>query len=54
MLKINLIFLGNKTTLETKPRELGIDVQKALLEFHAKYYSSNMMALAIIGKGQLS
>lgn len=44
---------GNKATLETRPQELGIDVQKALLEFHEKYYSSNIMALAIVGKESL-
>ena len=48
------IFLsGNKSTLETKPRELGIDVSKALLEFHEKYYSANMMSLTVIGKGEI-
>ncbi|CAB3989452.1 insulin-degrading enzyme isoform X1 [Paramuricea clavata] len=45
---------GNKTTLETRPRELGIDVQKALLEFHEKYYSANIMSLTLIGKESLN
>ncbi|XP_028391087.1 insulin-degrading enzyme-like [Dendronephthya gigantea] len=45
---------GNKTTLETRPRELGIDVQKALLEFHEKYYSANMMSLTVIGQESLN
>ena len=49
-----LVFLsGNKLTLETRPRELGIDVQKALLEFHEKYYSANTMSLTMIGKGEI-
>ena len=47
------MFIGNKTTLETRPRELGIDVQKALLEFHEKYYSANIMSLTVIGKGKV-
>lgn len=47
-------FSGNKTTLETRPRELGIDVQKALLEFHEKYYSANIMSLTVIGKGKIT
>lgn len=33
------------------PKVKGIDVRKALLEFHSKYYSANLMKLTLIGKG---
>jgi len=41
---------GNKTTLDTLPKEKGINVREELLKFHEKWYSSNIMALAILGK----
>jgi insulysin len=44
---------GDITTLKDVPLEKGIDVRKALVEFHAKYYSSNIMKLAVIGKESL-
>lgn len=44
---------GNKETLETIPKEKGIVVRDALLQFHAKWYSSNIMALALLGKESL-
>ena len=46
-----LAFPGNKCTLKTRPQELGVDVRKELLNFHSKYYSSNLMTLAVVGKG---
>ena len=42
---------GNKDTLDTLPKEQGINVRDALLQFHAKWYSSNIMALSVLGKG---
>lgn len=42
---------GNKYTLKTRPLELGLDVREELLNFHSKYYSSNLMTLAVVGKG---
>ena len=42
---------GSKYTLKTRPQELGVDVREELLKYHAKYYSSNLMTLAIVGKG---
>lgn len=42
---------GNKYTLKTCPQEQGVDVREELLKYHAKYYSSNLMTLAIVGKG---
>ncbi|XP_045108140.1 insulin-degrading enzyme-like isoform X1 [Portunus trituberculatus] len=44
---------GNKDTLDIIPKEQGINVRDALLEFHAKWYSSNIMALAVLGKESL-
>ncbi|CAH1784511.1 unnamed protein product [Owenia fusiformis] len=44
---------GNKYTLETKPQEMGLNTRDELLKFHSKYYSSNIMALCILGKDSL-
>ncbi|KAL5471496.1 hypothetical protein EMCRGX_G029619 [Ephydatia muelleri] len=44
---------GNKYTLQDRPAELGIDVRKELLKFHSQYYSSNLMTLAVLGRGNL-
>lgn len=53
MVCILFIFVGNKNTLWTLPREKNIDVREELLQFHSKWYSSNVMALAILGKGKV-
>ncbi|XP_074640666.1 insulin-degrading enzyme-like [Tubulanus polymorphus] len=44
---------GNKETLETIPKQKGLDVRDELLKFHDKYYSSNLMALCVLGKESL-
>ncbi|KAF6025311.1 IDE [Bugula neritina] len=44
---------GNKQTLWTTPREKGIDTREELLKFHSKYYSANVMGLAILCKEPL-
>lgn len=44
---------GSKATLFTAPKEVGIDVRKELFQFHEKWYSSNMMCLAVLGKESL-
>ncbi|XP_042192680.1 insulin-degrading enzyme isoform X1 [Callorhinchus milii] len=44
---------GNKFTLETRPAEMGIDVRQELLKFHSSYYSSNLMALCVLGRESL-
>ncbi|KAF5280052.1 hypothetical protein FQA39_LY18167 [Lamprigera yunnana] len=44
---------GNKETLEHIPKEKGIIVRTELLHFHDTWYSSNIMALAILGKESL-
>ena len=43
---------GNKETLMSLPSSRGQDVRKELLEFHSKHYSSNVMGLAVFGKGE--
>jgi insulysin len=45
------LFTGNKQTLDILPKESGINVREELLKFHDTWYSSNIMALAILGKG---
>ncbi|PIK49484.1 putative insulin-degrading enzyme isoform X5 [Apostichopus japonicus] len=45
--------VGNKETLETIPSSKGLDVREALLKFHSDYYSSNIMALAVVGRESL-
>ncbi|ESO09969.1 hypothetical protein HELRODRAFT_109371 [Helobdella robusta] len=44
---------GNKETLDIIPRQLGLNVREELLKFHGKFYSSNIMALAVLGKESL-
>ncbi|XP_059803576.1 insulin-degrading enzyme isoform X1 [Hypanus sabinus] len=44
---------GNKLTLETRPAEMGIDVRQELLKFHSANYSSNLMALCVLGRESL-
>lgn len=45
------IHLGNKYTLKTAPKEKNINIREELLKFHSEWYSSNIMALAVLGKG---
>ncbi|XP_051504314.1 insulin-degrading enzyme isoform X2 [Myxocyprinus asiaticus] len=44
---------GNKLTLETRPSQQGIDIREELLKFHSTYYSSNLMALCVLGRETL-
>ncbi|KOX69206.1 Insulin-degrading enzyme [Melipona quadrifasciata] len=44
---------GNKETLDVIPKQKGINVREKLLEFHDKFYSSNIMALSVLGKESL-
>ena len=48
------VYAGSKYTLETRPQELGMDVREELLKLHSKHYSSNLMALVVLGGGELS
>eukprot|EP00920_Eleutheroschizon_duboscqi_P034499 GHVT01082748.1.p1 GENE.GHVT01082748.1~~GHVT01082748.1.p1 ORF type:complete len:919 (+),score=103.84 GHVT01082748.1:336-2759(+) len=45
--------MGNLETLKTVPESKNIDVRAALLDFHKKWYSSNIMRLVILGKESL-
>ncbi|KAG5874566.1 hypothetical protein JTB14_019568 [Gonioctena quinquepunctata] len=49
----NTFGTGNKQTLITLPKENNINVREKLLEFHQKWYSSNIMSLAVLGKESL-
>lgn len=53
-LKIFIYFciVGNKFTLETRPNQEGVDVRQELLKFHSTYYSSNLMAVCVLGRGK--
>ncbi|XP_042894803.1 insulin-degrading enzyme isoform X2 [Parasteatoda tepidariorum] len=44
---------GNKFTLFENPKSQGINIRDKLLEFHNKFYSSNIMSLIILGKETL-
>ncbi|KAK9711990.1 metalloprotease, partial [Basidiobolus ranarum] len=44
---------GNLQTLWDGPIEQGLDVRAELLKFHAKYYSSNIMKLVVLGRESL-
>lgn len=44
---------GNKETLSEIPKTKDIDVRTELINFHDKWYSSNIMNLAIFGKESL-
>lgn len=44
---------GNLQTLKEAPEASGIDVRQRLLDFHATYYSSNVLKLVILGKEPL-
>ncbi|WFD22426.1 insulysin [Malassezia equina] len=41
---------GNLATLWEEPRSRGVDIRDELLQFHAKYYSANMMKLVVLGR----
>lgn len=45
-------FLGNKDTLLIIPRSKNVDIRQELLKFHAKFYSANIMSLAVLGRGK--
>ncbi|GMR52288.1 hypothetical protein PMAYCL1PPCAC_22482, partial [Pristionchus mayeri] len=45
---------GNKHTLMVATHEKGIVVRHALLDFYQKHYSSNVMALVVVGRNSLT
>lgn len=51
---LNCFTTGNKETLETKPKELGIDLHSELLKFYSSYYSSSIMSVILYGKEDLN
>ena len=50
----SFVHVGNKETLESTPKQKGLNVREELLKFHAKYYSSNLMCLAVLCKGEFT
>lgn len=44
---------GNKKTLADDPLAQGINVREELIRFHEKWYSANIMCLAVYGKDSL-
>ncbi len=40
---------GNKATLDDLPKAKGMNVREELLKFHDRWYSSNIMALSVLG-----
>jgi insulysin len=44
---------GNLDSLWNVPKEKKIDVIAALMEYHSKFYSSNIMTLAVLGSESL-
>ncbi|XP_045464651.1 insulin-degrading enzyme [Harmonia axyridis] len=44
---------GNRDTLDVIPKSEGINVREELLNFHKRWYSSNLMCLSILGKESL-
>ncbi|KAI9152516.1 metalloprotease [Blastocladiella emersonii ATCC 22665] len=44
---------GNRETLGTLPAARGVDARDELIQFHARYYSANIMRLVITGREPL-
>lgn len=44
---------GNAETLMTTPTKSGIDVRAAVADWHAKFYSANLMTAAVYGRHSL-
>ncbi len=44
---------GNSETLDVVPKSKGINVRDELLKFHNQWYSSNIMALSVLGNQPL-
>ncbi|EEB06386.1 metallopeptidase [Schizosaccharomyces japonicus yFS275] len=44
---------GNLETLDEIPKKLGLDVREELIKFYNKYYSANLMKLAVVGREPL-
>jgi insulysin len=44
---------GNLYTLDTMPKENGLNIRSELLKFYNRYYSANIMRLVVLGKNSL-
>ncbi|KAF6208920.1 hypothetical protein GE061_014662 [Apolygus lucorum] len=44
---------GNRKLLDTEPRSKGINVREELMSFHDRWYSANVMTLAVVGSESL-
>ncbi|KAJ1774430.1 metalloprotease [Coemansia sp. RSA 1824] len=44
---------GNYDTLSGAARRMGVDLRERLLDFHAKYYSADIMRLVVVGRDSL-
>lgn len=44
---------GNLETLGIRPTAKGLDVREELLKFHSKYYSANLMTLAVVSPSSI-
>jgi predicted Zn-dependent peptidase len=51
MLNLKCIAINNSIKHLVIPRSKNQDPREELLKFHKKYYSANIMALAVLGKG---
>ncbi|ORX72295.1 LuxS/MPP-like metallohydrolase [Linderina pennispora] len=45
--------VGNMSTLKGDAERLGVDLRDELIKFHAKYYSSDIMKLVVVGSDSL-
>ena len=45
---------GNLETLSKLPEEKSVNVRDALIEFHSKHYSANLMKLVVLGNESIS
>jgi insulysin len=43
--------VGNLESLKEIPEQKGLNVHEEIRKFYDKYYSANIMKLAILGKG---
>ncbi|KAI9474731.1 metalloprotease [Coemansia sp. RSA 989] len=44
---------GSQDTLSGAAQRLGVDLRERLLDFHAKYYSADIMRLVVVGRDSL-
>lgn len=49
-----IVSAGSWATLETLPKERGLDTRQELLKFYEENYSANLMHLVVYVKGDVS